>query len=308
MWFKNIIAYRFTKPFTLSEDELESKLAESPFTPCGSSEVSRQGWVSPLGKHGQQLVHVTSGHWMICLKREDRLVPSSVVKEAVDEKVAEIEETQMRKVTKKEKDELKEQITHELLPRAFTRSKHTYAYLSPKDGFLIVNASSSKAAEDITSYLRKTIGSLPIRIPTVNQAPAAVMTSWLAKDALLPTGFEAEAECELRDPGEEGGVVRCKGVELDSEEISIHLEAGKQVVKLAMTWEENISFLLNEDLSIKRLKFGDVMQEQLDDSGAEDAASKFDASFAIMSMEFAKLLPAVLDAFGGEDKSAIIEE
>ncbi|UZE97570.1 recombination-associated protein RdgC [Alkalimarinus alittae] len=308
MWFKNIIAYRFTKPFTLSEEALEQKLEESPFTPCGPTEVNRQGWVSPLGRHGQQLVHVTNGHWMICLKREDRLVPSTVVKEAVAEKVAEIEETQMRKVTKKEKDELKEQITHELLPRAFTRSKHTYAYLSPKDGFLIVNASSAKAADDITSYLRKTIGSLPIRIPAVNQAPAAVMTSWLTKDALMPTGFEAEPECELRDPGEEGGVVRCKGVELDGEEISTHLDAGKQAVKLAMTWEQNISFVMNEDLSIKRLKFGDVMQEQLDDSGAEDAASKFDASFAIMSMEFAKLLPAVLDAFGGEDKSAIIEE
>ena len=75
-----------------------------------------------------------------------------------------------------------------------------------------------------------------------------------------------------------------------------------------MTWEENISFMMNEDLSIKRLKFGDVMQEQLDDSGADDAASKFDASFAIMSMEFSKLLPAILDAFGGEDKSAVIEE
>ncbi len=228
-------------------------------------------------------------------------------KEAVAEKVAEIEETQMRKVTKKEKDEFKEQITHELLPKAFTRSRMTYAYLSPKDGFLIVNASSAKAAEDITSYLRKTIGSLPIRIPTVNQAPASVMTNWLAKNTLIPTGFEAEPECELRDMGEEGGVVRCKGVELDGEEISTHLEAGKQVVKLAMTWEENISFLLNEDLSIKRLKFGDVMQEQLDDSGADDAASKFDASFAIMSMEFAKLLPAIIEAFGGEDKSAIIE-
>lgn len=307
MLFKNVIYYRFTKPFTTTAEEIESLLEPAVFQPCGSTETYRQGWVSPLGRHGKQLVHVTGNYWMVCLKREERMLPSPVINEAVAEKVAEIEDQQMRKVTRKEKAEIKEQLTHELLPKAFTRSRLTYAYLSPADGFLMVDAASPKAADDITSFLRKTIGSLPIRIPAVNQAPSAVMTQWLNKDRNLPTGFEIGSECELRDTGEEGGVVRCRGMELDGEEIATHLQSGKMAVKLAVSWEDNIQFLMNDDLSIKRLKFGDVLQEQLEANGGEDAATRFDAAFSIMALELAKLIPAVLDAFGGEDRSAVIE-
>ena len=80
-----------------------------------------------------------------------------------------------------------------------------------------------------------------------------------------------------------------------------------EVTKLAVEWQENVSFLLGSDLTIKRIKFGDVLQDQLDDANAEDAASAFDAGFAIMTLEFDRLIPDVLSAFGGEDTSAIIE-
>ncbi len=308
MWFKNIIFYRFTKPFTLNSDDLENALNEAEFSPCGTHEAYRQGWSAPLGRHGIQKVHVTGDSWMICLKKEERLLPATVVKEEVDERVAVIEEQQMRKVPRREKDEIKEQVTHELLPKAFTRTRTQYAYLSPKQGFLVVNVSSPKAADELTSFLRKTIGSLPIRIPQVNNAPVDSMTHWLQQESLIPTGFEAGDECELRDQGEEAGIVRCKGMDLSCSEVGQHLENGKQVVKLGMIWQENVTFILNDDLSVKRLKFGDVLQEQADDSGDEDAASKFDASFSIMSLELAKLIPEILEAFGGEDTSAVIEE
>ncbi len=307
MWFKNIIFYRFTKPFTLSSDELETALNTAAFSPCGSHEAFRLGWSAPLGRHGTQKVHVTGSSWMISLKKEERVLPATVIKEEVDERVADIEEQQMRKVTRKEKDEIKEQVTHELLPKAFTRTKTQYAYLSPAQGFLVVNVSSPKAADELTSFLRKTIGSLPIRIPQVNNAPVDTMTHWLQKESLIPSGFEAGDECELRDQGEDGGTVRCKGMDLSCKEVLQHIENGMQVIKLGMRWQENISFILNDDLSIKRLKFGDVLQEQADDSSDEDAASQFDASFAIMSLELAKLIPDILEAFGGEDTSAIIE-
>ncbi|MCP5161991.1 MAG: recombination-associated protein RdgC [Hahellaceae bacterium] len=308
MLFKNVIFYRFTKPFSTSPEDLESALAEHEFQPCGSVETYRMGWTSPLGRHGVQFTHVTQGNILLCLKREEKLLPSTVIKDALAEKVAEIEDQQMRKVRKKEKDEIKEQLIYEMLPKAFTRSRLTYAYISPKDGFIIVDASSPKLAEDLTSFLRKTLGSLPVRIPAVNTAPAFVMTQWIAKDAHLPTGLVSQDDCELRDTGPEGGVVRCKGVALDSDEIAGHLTAGKQVVKLAMEWEENISFLLQEDLSIKRLKFGDSFQEQLDNTEADDAAARLDASFSLMSLELSRLLPALLEAFGGEDTSALIEQ
>ncbi len=307
MWFKNIYFYRFTKPFNPATEELESKLAEARFRPCGSQDLTKSGWVPPLGRHGVQFVHETNGYRMLCLNREDKILPSSVIKEIVQEKVSEIEETQMRKVSRKERDELKDQVLTELLPQAFKRSQTSYGYIATQDGFLVINAGSPKKADEFSSQLRQALGSLPIRMPMVKQSPSDIMTQWLNGERPLPAGFELQDECELREPGENGGIVRCKGCDLQSEEFKAHLEAGKRVVKLALNWEDKISFVIAEDLTLKRLRFGDVLQEQAQDSGAEDAAARFDADFAILSMELSRLLPQILEAFGGEDNSALMK-
>src|SRR5690554_2140394 len=306
MWFKNIYFYRFTKPFNLASEELEAKLADARFRPGGSQDLAQSGWVPPLGRHGVQFVHETNGYRMLCLNREDKILPSSVIKEIVQEKITEIEETQMRKVGRKEREELKDQVMTELLPQAFKRSQTTYGYIATQDGFLVINAGSPKKADEFSSQLRQALGSLPIRMPMVKQSPSDIMTQRLTGERPLPTGFELQDECELREPGENAGIVRCKGCDLQSEEVQAHLEAGKRAVKLALNWEEKISFVIDEDLTLKRLRFGDVLQEQSLDSGAEDAAARFDADFAILSLELSRLLPEILEAFGGEDTGALV--
>jgi len=306
MWFKNIQLYRFTKPFEQTSETLETALGESLFKPCGANDTYQLGWASPLGKHSESLLHITDKYWMICLKKQERILPSSVVNEQVNLRAEDIEEAQHRKVTRKEKSELKEQVTIELLPKAFTRTAQYFAYICPSKGYMVINTSSAKVADELTSYLRKTIGSLPIRAPEVKQAPDSVMTSWLSKDALIPSEFELGFECELTSEGEEKSSVRYKGLELENEQIQQHIHSGMNVKTVAMTWKENMSFVLSSDLNIKRIKFSDVVQEQLDDTNTEDAASRFDAGFAIMALEFDRLIPDILNAFGGEDTSALV--
>ncbi|KZY90584.1 hypothetical protein A3743_00020 [Oleiphilus sp. HI0072] len=97
-------------------------------------------------------------------------------------------------------------------------------------------------------------------------------------------------------------------MELDQEQIDQQIKSGMEVTKLAVEWRESLTLLLGSDLSVKRIKFGDMLQDQLDDMNAEDAASMFDAGFTIMTAEFDKLIPEILEAFGGEDTSAVIEE
>jgi len=307
MWFKNILLYRFTKPFETSNETLETLLAESPFKPCGPTETSQLGWTSPIQK-SEQCVHVAQNYWMICLQKQERILPGSVVNEQVQEKVNAIEEEQHRKVTRKEKTELKEEITLQLLPKSFTRTSRHYAYLTPDKGYMVINTSSAKVADELTSLLRKSVGSLPIRIPSVNQAPSSVMTHWVTEDNALPENFTLGYECELTSNGDEKGSIKYKGLELDQDQIDQQIKSGMEVSKLAVEWRETMSFILGSDLSIKRIKFGDMLQEQLSDSNAEDAAAQFDAGFAIMTHEFDKLIPEIFDAFGGEDTSAIIDE
>lgn len=308
MWFRNARVFRFTKPFEITAEALEEKLQADAFKPCGPQETSRQGWVSPMGKHSDLLVHSAGGYHLIALRKEEKLLPASVIKELVDEKAEMIEAEQHRKVRRKEKDELKEEVMLEMLPRAFSKNRRCYAYLAPADGVLVVDAGSAKQAEDLASTLRKSLGSLPVRPPAVEQAPAFTFTGWLNESIDLPASIELGNECELKDTSEDGGVVRCKGLDLQGDEIRSHLDAGMQVTKLSVTWDDNLSFVLDEELGIRRLKFGDTLQEKLDDVDADDAAARFDAAFSLMTLELARLIPGLLEALGGEDRSAIVEE
>ncbi|MGO1462692.1 MAG: recombination-associated protein RdgC [Marinobacter sp.] len=308
MWFRNARVFRFTKPFDISAEELEDKLGADAFKPCGPQETTRQGWVPPLGKHGELLVHSANGYHLIALRKEEKILPGPVVKEAVEEKAEAIEIEQGRKVRRKEKDEIKEQVMLEMLPQAFSRNRRSFAYLAPKDGVLVVDAGSAKQAEDLASTLRKSLGSLPVRPPAVEQAPIFTLTGWLNETIDLPGTVALGDECELKDPSEDGGVVRCKGLNLKADEIRNHLEAGMEVTKLAITWDDNVSFMLDEELGIRRLKFGETLQDQLDDVEVDDAVAKFDAAFTIMTLELSKLIPGLLEAMGGEDRSAIVEE
>lgn len=303
MWFKNLIVYRLSTPIELSEDELETRLEEFAYRPCTSQDKSKYGWSKPMGKHGQSLLHVTDGNILLCAKKEDKMLPASVVKEALDEKVELIENETSRPVKKKEKDALKEEIEHSLLPRAFSRLGTTFAYIAPKMGLIIVDASSHNKAEDLLALLRKSIGSLAVLPMQSKSLVEQTMTSWLSDE--VPTHpFELLEEAELKSPLENGAIIRCKNQDLICDELKAHIENGMFAVKVGMQYAESLTFILNEDLTIKRVKFTDVVLEQKDDQDKEDKAACFDADFAIMAGEFEQFIPALLDVLGGEERTS----
>jgi len=119
MWFKNLQLYRLTKPFELDAETLGPQLAQHGFVPCGSQEPTRAGWVPPLGRHASEYVHATNGYLMVCQKRQDKLLPAAVVKEALEEKVLQIEEREARKLPAKQRRSLKDEVVFKLLPKAF---------------------------------------------------------------------------------------------------------------------------------------------------------------------------------------------
>jgi recombination associated protein RdgC len=302
MWFKNLTLFRFTEPFSLSSDEVAQKIESMRFRPCGGHDESSFGWTAPLGRSSEQLVYSTNGLILLCGKKEEKVLPSSVINELVQEKILDIETQQARKLSKKERTEIKDELIFELLPRAFSFSRHTYLYLDPKGGWVVVDSATSKKAEELLSSLRDCLGSLPVVPVNTIERPVLTMTQWLINNQ-TPTGITIEDECELRAPEEDGAIVRCKKQDLALPEIKNHLEMGKQVIKLALNWEERISFVLDESLAVKRLRFLDLVQDQVADTNAETEVERFDADFSIMSLEFANFLPGLLGLFGGENKN-----
>jgi recombination associated protein RdgC len=232
---------------------------------------------------------------MICLKVEEKIIPGSVVRQMVAEKVQEIEDKQGRKVRKKEKETLREDIYHNLLSRAFSKTSLHYAYIDPKDGWLILNASSSSKAEEFTEFLRKTLGSLKIQLPEV-QSVSTLLTDWL-KTNKYPAEFAIADNCVIQDT-KESGVIRCQKQNLLSDEIQSLLDGGREVVQLALSWSDQVSFVLKEDFSIKSLKFLEGVQDQAKDIFTETAQARFDADFTIMTETLRHLLKDLAKVFG----------
>ncbi|HEY0209954.1 recombination-associated protein RdgC [Acerihabitans sp.] len=298
-WFKNIMIYRLNRDVTLSAEEMEKQLAASSFTPCGSQDMAKSGWVSPLGDKSDALTHAVNDQIIICVRKEEKILPSSVVKQELNGKIDKLESEQSRKLRKAEKDALKDEVLVSLMPRAFSRYSQTFIWLDTAKGLVIVDAASAKKAEDALALLRKSLGSLPV-VPLALENPIELtLTQWV-RGGEPPAGFVVQDEAELKALLEDGGIIRCKKQDLASDEITAHIEAGKVVTKLALDWRERVQFILADDATIKRLKFADTLREQNDDIDREDFAQRFDADFILMTGELATLIEELVAALGGE--------
>ncbi len=342
MFFKNLRLYCLTHTFDLPLEDFESQLAEYAFVPCTNYEKSRIGWINPMGgdapdlsdayelskngddseeyiEEGNQdtasevvnkpiLTHTVGDYIMLCAQTQDRLLPASVVREATEERVSELEARQARKVYRKEKREIQDDVYASLLPRAFTRSAKTYAYISRSENLLVVDAASPGKAEEFLNLLRDTLGSFPVALPDSKRAPSDVMTRWL-KEAKATDNFVLHNDCELFNPLDSKNIVRCKGQELDGEEIQAHLDAGKQARLLAVQWNNILSCSIAEDLSIKRLRFEEI-KEEADSFEEESAAQKFDQEFVLMTLELKGFFSSLFNAFGGleDPKSKVLPD
>ena len=294
MWFKNLQIYRLPKDWAADLQAVDAQLAVHRLNPCPLSEMQSLGWIAP--RPGDALIHSVNRQWLLALGAEQKLLPASVVKQFANDRAKAIEENEGRKVGRKEMRELREAMTLELLPRAFVRQRTTFGWIDPVNGWLIIDAAAPAKAEELLEQLRKSVEGLPARLLEVNLSPSAAMTSWVAEGE-APTNFTLDQDLELRSA--EKATVRYVKHTLEGEEIGKHIAAGKVVTRLAMTWNDKISFVLNENLQIKRLSFLDILKDQADGQ-AENEDERFDIDFTLMSGEIALMLNDLVTALGGE--------
>jgi recombination associated protein RdgC len=291
MFFRNLTLFRF--PAALDFNDLDSHLGACALKPVGALELSSRGFVSPFGRDGESLSHRIADAIWLSIGSEDKILPGAVVNDLLSRKLAEIEEKEGRKPGGRARKRLKEDLVHELLPRAFVRPSRTDALLDLEHGLCVVDTSSRKNAENVVSEVRKALGSFPALPVNAEVAPRSVLTGWIAGDP-LPDGLSLGDECELKDAADKGAVVKVQRMELQSDEIARHLEAGKQVTRLALTLDDHVSFVLGEDLVLRKFKLLDGAVDQLESTERDDIRAELDARFALMAGEVKRLF-AVLE-------------
>ncbi|MGV8900011.1 MAG: recombination-associated protein RdgC [Burkholderiaceae bacterium] len=296
MWFKNLQLYRLTLPVNLTSENLNLALAKLAFGPSTSMDLQNQGWASP--RDNDLLVHTVNGQFLIMLGTEKKLLPASVINQFCKAKAAELEEQQGFKPGRKQMRDLKEQVTDELLPRAFSIRRDTWAWIDPVNGWLVVDAASPTKADELLKPLLKVVNDIKLYSLRVAQSPVAAMTSWLVADE-APAGFTIDQDTELRSAGEDKAAVRYVSHTIDPEDVRRHIAAGKQCTRLALTWADRISFVLTESMAIKRVTALDVIKENSDGKMQNDE-ERFDSDFALMTGELNRMLSDLVAAMGGE--------
>jgi len=295
VFFRNLTFFRF--PASIDFAEVDTLLPHVTLKPVGALEHSSRGFISPFGREEkEQFSHRIGDALWLTVGGEERMLPASVLNDALAKRLEEIEEKEGRKLGGRERKRLKDDLLHELLPRAFVKSSRTDAFLDLQHGYAAVDTSSRRTGENVMSDIRGMLGSFPAMPLNAEVAPRAILTAWIAGEP-LPDGLSLGEECQLKDPAQGGAVVKCQYQELRCDEIDKHLDAGKQVSRLALVFKDNLSFVLGEDLIVRKLKFLDGALDHLEHIDEESRRAELDARFALQSGEIRSLFLLLEQAF-----------
>lgn len=297
MWFRNLRLYRLPANWDMAVAQLEQLLAAHPLVRCGGYDMHSVGWVYPRADGA--FLHAVGGQWLLALGVEQKLLPGSVVRQTALERAAQIEAEQGRKVGRKELRDLRERVTEELLPKAFTRRRTTWGWIDPVNGWLALDAGSDARADEFIEALVPLLEGVALRPLQTQLSPGSAMTGWLA-DGEGPAGFGIDDELELKSATGEAKVRYVRHA-LAGKDIQDHISEGKTATRLGLTWNDKISFVLTDKLHVKRLGFLDILKEQAERE-AQDADEQFDVDFTLMAGELALLLRDLVAALGGELK------
>lgn len=322
--FQSAIIYRIAPDWQPpAVAALEEALERARFARCGPSDPRAFGWVEPRGEPDGPLLESIGGQWLLALRTETRAVPGSAVRDALDERLDRIEQETGMRPRGKQRLALKDTIVLELLPRAFSKLATVRVWIDPQARTMVVAAGSVAQADEVVGALMQVFkeidAALPLSLLKTAMAPSTAMSIWLAERE-APAGFSIDRDCELRQagPGEssqaragtapavdEAGrkaIVRYVQHPLDIAEIVEHIAQGKIATRLAMTWQDRVSFVLDANLVLKRIEFLDVVLEAVAGASAvaDDRAESFDADAAIATTELSRLIPDLVQALGGE--------
>lgn len=297
--FKNVTIYRIAPGWDATLETMEAALDAARFVPCSATQDKSVGWAEPRGEAHGPLVESVNGQRILKLMIETKAVPGAVVKEKAQEAADHIEATTGRKPGKKETKALREDALQALLPQAFPRRGSVWVWMDLKNRLLVSDAGSQGKNDEVVTALVRAFDGLALTLLQTAMTPQTAMTQWLATtepENDWPAGFNVERECELKSADEEKSAVKFTRHYLLTDEVRKHLAEGKLPTRLALSWEGRIGFTLTESMQLKKLAF----LEGVFDDRPNDEEAGFDTDVMLATGELSQLIPALIEALGGE--------
>lgn len=291
--FKNAISYLVTPGFRLDPEMLSRR----PARPCAANEGRTMGFAAPCDHSTAELAHHVAGHTLICLETEDRLLPGSVVAEEVEQRAVDLEKLQGYKPVRKQMRELKERVTEELLPKAFTQKRRTLGVFAGQ--FFIVDTSSPARADMMIEALRSVLDALPLSLIQTEKRITGEMIQWLL--GTTPWGLTVDdfVELEKAEPGKPA--IAYKRTTLDESDMRRRIADAYVPRKIGVTLGDRLSFKVDDSLHLKQLVALELMQkdQRHQNDQAEDMAQAFDADVALMVGELVVTMNYLINELGG---------
>lgn len=289
MFFKNAKIYKIAGKDIFNKDYLEDAFSKRALQKCMQMEMQSRGWVVPRDEN-ENFVHASGQQLLIALGVEKKLLPASVINQHAKTRIAEIEQLQGYKPGKKQVKDIKEAAMIELLPRAFVQCHKTYAWIDGIKNRLIIDTASTNKADEFVEVLLKSVNDLVLEPIDTQISSVSAMTRWLSGDD-LPSVFTIDRDCELQSTSDEKETIRYTHHVLKAEETYRHIRKGKRVIKLAMTYDSKVSFVLQDNLQLRRITPLGILKES---TGTDEEL--FDSDFAIMTGEYSRLIDSLIDA------------
>lgn len=295
MWFKQVTPFRL--PELPEKRFLDESLGNSWFTEPQGLDWFSEGFTHP-NAFTDLAVFEAQKTMLINLMREEKILPSAVIKHKLDEQVVKIQTAEGRNVGRREKHELREAIIDDLLPKALIKSSRTYGLFAGE--WLFVDTANRRKAENLLTKLREALGDLPAQQPVARQSPASLMTNWLLQGEAQGR-FVLDSDITLVGVGDVAPKVKISRKDLTAEDVVQHAKNGMIVTELGLVWNERVAFILTQDLTLKRIQWLDVVQEEAEGS-CDDAESMAYATQLLMEAALSAILGELVDLLGGWQK------
>lgn len=284
MWFNNIQVLKYELDDTI---DIENHLKDGALKPCPPHARFIYGWLPTIH---QQFAHHVTGATLICMGKEERILPRGVINRQLEERLQKLELERGNPVKRSEKKQIAEDLEFELLPKAFCVQKRLYALLDTINQRLIINTSSTTAASQLTSLLRKTLPSLSLEPLDSHEHFARQLAQWITDPKSLPNTFQLASDCLLFSLDDKNKRFNCKGYELPSDEILTLLSQNLAAAEVSIIWNERIQFTLTDELTLKRLKCLDYLADSFQEISELESHEQQDASLALLAGELEGLL------------------